>query len=120
VCYLVRFNDIRNYILTLPETKEIDHFGKPSYRINNKIFATAQPDGKTLTVKTVGEDREIYTTMDSETYRVPDTSSNLNYMHVNLETVSPEEIKGLLVKAWSSVAPKKLIRDFNESKLAGE
>ncbi|MDQ6418011.1 MmcQ/YjbR family DNA-binding protein [Paenibacillus sp. LHD-117] len=113
---MFRFNDIRNFILTLPETKEIDHFGKPSFRINNKIFATIQPDGNTLTVKTVGEDREIYTTMDPETYRVPDTFSNLNYMNINLNTVSPKELKGLIIKAWSSVAPKRSVKAFDVSK----
>lgn len=85
-----------------------------SFRINNKIFATFQPDGITLTVKTVGEDRAIYTTIDPETYKIPEAFSNLNYMHVNLNTVSSEELEGLILKAWKSVAPKKVIKTFNE------
>ena len=102
--------------MTLPETKEVDHFGKLSFRVNNKIFTVIQPDGYTLTVKTNGEDRAIYTTMDPETYSVPASFSNLNYMHINLNTVSPEELHGLVIKAWSSVAPKKLVQAFNRSK----
>ncbi|WP_258881302.1 MmcQ/YjbR family DNA-binding protein [Paenibacillus sp. sptzw28] len=114
--YLISINEAREFILSLPETVEIDHFGKPSFRINNKIFATIQPDGITLTIKTVGEDRTIYTTMDPETYRIPETFSKLNYMHINLYTASPEELKGLLNKAWRSVAPKRVVKAFDESK----
>jgi len=111
---LFQFDEIRQFIMTLPATKEMDHFGKPSYRINNKIFATLQPDGYTLTVKTVGEDRTIFTTMAPDTYSVPDTFANLNYMHINLNTVSPKELKGLIIKAWSSVAPKRIVRAFED------
>ncbi|WP_271754997.1 MmcQ/YjbR family DNA-binding protein [Cohnella sp. JJ-181] len=113
-------HDIRSFILTLPETKEIDHFGKPSFRVNNKIFATIQPEGSILTVKTNGEDRMMYTMLDPETYRVPETFSNLNYMHINLNTVSPIELKGLLIKAWSHVAPKKLVKAFDASNCADD
>lgn len=102
--------------MTLPETKEIDHFGKLSFRINNKIFAIIQPDGNTLTVKTDEEDRAIYTTMDPETYIVPDAFSNLNYMNINLNTVTPKELKGLLIKAWNNVAPKRLVKAHDASK----
>jgi len=110
-------NKVREYILSLPEAKEVDHWGKSSFRINNKIFAVIQEDGITLTIKTIGEDRTIYTTMQPETYSIPESFSNLNYMHVNIDTVEQEEIKGLILKAWGSVAPKKLVKAYNEGRL---
>lgn len=104
--------ELRSFLMGLPETKEIDHWGKPSFRVNNKIYAALQPDGTTLTLKTTGEDRSVYTAMAPETYRIPDTFSKLNYMHADLQKADPDELKGLLLKAWAGVAPKKLVKEF--------
>lgn len=110
---LISFEEIKSYMMALPETSEVAHWGKLSYRINNKIFAVLQEDGITLTVKTVGDDRSIYTVMNANVYRIPETFSKLNYMHVSLEHAELEELQGLLCKAWGSVAPKKLIKQLN-------
>lgn len=111
---MITVDQVRSYALSLPESKEIEHWGKPSFRINNKIFAVVQEDGINLTVKTVGEDRMIFTTMNPEIYKVPESFSNLNYVLVNMTLVEPQELKGLLLKAWSSIAPKRLVKEYFE------
>ncbi|MFC6226814.1 hypothetical protein ACFQI7_03265 [Paenibacillus allorhizosphaerae] len=35
-------------------------------------------------------------------------------MHVNLSTVEPEELMGLLLKAWQSAAPEKVVKAYGE------
>ncbi|MFC5700382.1 MmcQ/YjbR family DNA-binding protein [Cohnella faecalis] len=106
---MISVDEIRSYVLTLPETVEVEHWGKPSFRIKNKIFVVLQEDGRTLTVKTIGDDRAIYTELDPTTYRIPDAYAKLSYMHMNINQVEPEEARGLIYKAWSSVAPKRLV-----------
>ncbi|TVX98682.1 MmcQ/YjbR family DNA-binding protein [Cohnella terricola] len=111
---MTTIESVRHFSLSLPESKEINHWGKPSFRVNNKIFAVIQDDGFTLTVKTVAEDRSMLTTLDPETFKVPDSFSNLNYMNINLTRVEEKELKGLILKAWSSIAPKKLVNKYFE------
>lgn len=106
--------EVQSFALALPEAHEMEHWGKPSYRIGSKIFAVVQEDGVTLTVKTTGEDRIIYTDMDSAAYSIPESFSNMNYMHIHMTNADPREVKGLLVKAWSSIAPKRAIKAYNE------
>jgi hypothetical protein len=36
----------------------------------------------------------------------------MNYMIVNLVLVNSGELRGLLIKAWSSIAPKKLLKEY--------
>ncbi|MFD0674903.1 MmcQ/YjbR family DNA-binding protein [Cohnella sp. GCM10027633] len=112
---MISIAEIRKYAMNLPESMEVEHWGKPSFRMKNKIFAVLQEDGVTLTLKTSAEEREIYTQLDPRIFRVPETFSNLNYMHVNTELINPEEARLLLLKAWKSVAPKKLIKEFEGS-----
>jgi hypothetical protein len=116
---MISIHEIRNFIKNLPESQETDHWGKPSFRLNNKIFAVLQEDGVTLTIKTSREDREIYTQLDPQIFRVPETFSNLNYMNLNINLIEPEEVKLLILKAWRNVAPKKLIKTY-ESRFEGD
>lgn len=108
---MISTHEIRNYIMNLPESIEVEHWGKRSFRIKNKIFAILQEDGATLTIKASAEDIEILTQLDPRIFQVPKTFSNLNYMHINMEQIDPEEAKSFILKAWRSVAPKKLIKD---------
>ncbi|SFS62712.1 MmcQ/YjbR family DNA-binding protein [Paenibacillus sp. BC26] len=109
---MITEDQIRRYALSLPETDEVDHWGKPSFRVKNKIYAVIQPDGVTLLVKLTAEDREAYTTIDPEVYRVPPKYPTLNYVIIQLELVDPNELNSLIFKAWSLVAPKRVVKSF--------
>ncbi|MHA6484164.1 MmcQ/YjbR family DNA-binding protein [Paenibacillus sp. strain BS8-2] len=111
---MILVSEIREFVMKLPESLEVEHWGKPSFRLKNKIFAVIQEDEVTLTIKTTADEREIYTQLEPQIFRVPETFSNLNYMHVNMNRIDPEEAKSLLIKAWKSVATKKLIKEFEE------
>lgn len=112
---MMQIEEIREIALSLPGTVEVEHWGKSSFRINNKIFIVIQDDMSTITVKTTKEERDIYTSMSPETYKIPDSFSNLNYMHINLELAKKDEVTDLIRNAWGIVAPKKLSKAFFES-----
>jgi hypothetical protein len=112
---MITADDVRNIVLALPETEEHEHWGKPSFRVKNKIFATLQPDGVTLTVKTTHEDRMAFTAMAPEVYSVPDSFAKLAYMMVRMDRIEQEECRGLLLQAWSLVAPKGVVKAYEAS-----
>jgi len=99
----------------MPGAEEVEHWGKPSFRMNSKIFAVIQDDQKTLTVKTTKEERALLTQMAPKIYRIPDSFSNLNYMHINLESASEAEVTTYIQNAWGHVAPKKVAKAFFEN-----
>ncbi|MGO4274566.1 MmcQ/YjbR family DNA-binding protein, partial [Paenibacillus sp. TAF58] len=83
----------------------------------NKIYAIIQPDGVSLVVKTTKEDRVAYTTMDPNVYQLPDNFQNLAFMIIRMDRVHPEECRTMLIQAWSLVAPKKVVKAFNETSM---
>ncbi|MBS4196936.1 MmcQ/YjbR family DNA-binding protein [Lederbergia citri] len=105
--------NVRAFVISLPEVEERDHWGKPSFRVRNKIFVTIQEDGTSLIVKTTQEDRMVYTELDPSIFSVPTRYSNLNYMVVRLDLISQVELRGLLIKGWSLVAPKSLVNNLD-------
>ncbi|MDQ1909951.1 MmcQ/YjbR family DNA-binding protein [Paenibacillus sp. GD4] len=105
-------HEVRALALSLPETEEQEHGGKPSFRVRDKIYAVIQPDQVSLVIKTTEEDRQAYTTLDPEVFQVPGSFSRLAYMMVRIDRIEMDELRQLLVKAWKLVAPKRLVKAY--------
>ncbi|MDI4647486.1 MmcQ/YjbR family DNA-binding protein [Cohnella hashimotonis] len=113
---MLSISDIREFALSMPGVEEVEHWGKTSFRMNNKIFAVIQDDKKTLTVKTTKEIRALLIQMAPDIYRIPDSFSNLNYMHINLELANDAEVTEYIQNAWGHIAPKKAAKAFFENR----
>ncbi|ALA51445.1 MmcQ/YjbR family DNA-binding protein [Shouchella clausii] len=109
---MVTIDQVRQLALSLPETEEVEHWGKPSFRVRNKIFAVIQLDGVSLVIKTTKDDLLAYTTMAPEIYRIPDSFSNLAFMIVRMDRVDSGEFRDFLMLAWSLVSPKKVVKAY--------
>jgi hypothetical protein len=46
------------------------------------------------------------------TFYITDHYLNTDYMLVDLKTVSPDDLKKLLLTAWHNRAPKKLVEEY--------
>lgn len=98
-----------------PKPKKLNIGENHPFRVKNKVFAVIQPDGVSLVIKLTADDREAYTTIAPEVFSIPPTFSNMNYMIVRIDLVNDGELKCLIKKAWSIVAPKRLIKLFESS-----
>ncbi|MFC4098506.1 MmcQ/YjbR family DNA-binding protein [Paenibacillus xanthanilyticus] len=104
--------EARTIALALPGAEEADHGGKPSFRVNGKIFVIIQADGRTLTVKTTKEERALLASAEPQTYGVPEGFAHLSYMHIQLKTAEDEQVRNLIEAAWGLVAPKKTVKAY--------
>ncbi|USG64402.1 MmcQ/YjbR family DNA-binding protein [Brevibacillus ruminantium] len=99
----------------MPETEEHEHWGKLSFRVRNKIFAVIQPDGVSVAIKTTHDNRDAYTSIAPEVFRVPDSFAKLSFMMVRIDRINQKEFGDLLIQAWKLVSPKKLVKAYSES-----
>ena len=113
---MLSISEIRELALSLPGAEEVEHWGKTSFRMNNKIFAVIQDDKKTLTVKTTKEERALLIQMAPDIYRFPDSFSDLNYVHIDLEFAKDEEVTKCIRIAWGYVATKKTAKAYLDSR----
>jgi hypothetical protein len=104
----VTHDDVRKLALALPEATEQDHHGKPSFRVNGKIFATL-PGETQLNVML--DEHGIHAAIEE----APDTCKPVHWgkrlaaAGVELERATPRLVKDLLNEAWSLKAPKRLL-----------
>ncbi|HEY9195557.1 MAG TPA: MmcQ/YjbR family DNA-binding protein [Mucilaginibacter sp.] len=105
---------MKSTLLPLPGVTTKMHFEYPAFYVNNKIFANIHEKDELLAIYTT--EREKWIAHDPHTYFITPHYQNYKYMLVRLETVSPDDLKQLLITAYLARATKKLIREYEEMK----
>jgi len=99
-------------LLPLPGVTEKMCFDDPAFYVNKKIFTSIKLKDELLGVHTV--ERDKWMAADPDTFFITNHYLNYKYMLVRLETVSPDDLKKLLITAWYNRATKTLIREYEE------
>ena len=107
---------MRHTLLPLPGVNERMHFEDPAFYVNKKIFANVKLKEELLAVYTL--ERNKWMAADPITFFVTKHYLNYKYMLVRLESVSPDDLKNLLITAWHNRATKKLISEYEAFKPA--
>jgi hypothetical protein len=107
---------LRGFLLPLPGVIEKMHFESPAFYVNNKIFANVKLKDELLALHTL--EREKWMDKDPDTFFITPHYLKYKYMAVRLETVSPDDVKNLLITAYLARATKKLIKEYGEMKEA--
>jgi hypothetical protein len=109
------YADARRIVATLPGGEEVmvAEWGHPTFRVNNKMFASGAPDSTTMSVKASKEDQAELVASRPETFAVARYVGRFGWVEVQLSNVDETELRELLTDAWRRTAPKKLIRDLD-------
>ena len=99
--------------LSYPQTTEHDHFGKPAYRVNKKIFATLWLREKRAVLKLSIEHQAEYCDRHSNAFfPVHGAWGKKGWTAVELQLLSPQLFSHALTNAWLQVAGKKLVDKY--------
>jgi hypothetical protein len=126
------FDDVRRIALALPETSERPQWGNASWRVRDKPFVwerplrksdlaalgDAAPDGPILGVRVEHLiAKEALLADDPDVYFTTPHFDGYPAVLVRLEQISPDELEEVIAEAWVCQAPKRLAREFIESRL---
>ena len=101
---------------SFPEAHEKDSYGKPAFFIAKKFFTRYRKDDNSL-VFIVADlpTRDMMLELDPKTYFITDHYKDYPSVLVRMERITPDELKLMLERRWRQIAPKKLIREIDES-----
>jgi hypothetical protein len=105
---MVDIKTARKLALSLQGTVEMDHFGRPSFRANTKIFATLWEQENRMMVKLSLIDQSVFHSFDPAVfYPVPNKWGLKGATFVELSKVRQDMLKDALNIAWEAVNLKK-------------
>jgi hypothetical protein len=105
---MVSREDARQLALELPEALEQDHHGRPSYRVDGRIFAT-QWDEQHLNVMLDEGGIQTAVQDDPETCEEVWWGKRRAAVRVDLRRVEAKKLRDLLTDAWETKAPRRLL-----------
>ncbi len=106
---VITFDTLRELALSFPETTEVPHFERTSFRVKKKIFATYDDKQKRVTVKLSEMDQDIFSSVDKTAiYPVKNKWGRQGWTTIELELVCWELFVEVLTTAYCEVAPNKL------------
>jgi hypothetical protein len=105
---MVDIETAREIALSLPGTIEGDHFGLPSFKVNNRIIATLWVKENRMMIKLPLIDQAMFSSFDKNViYPVPNKYGGMGCTFFELSSVSPEMLRDGLDTAWKKIMGKK-------------
>ena len=109
---MVDIETVRKLALSFPEAVEQDHWGRPSFRVKKRIFATLWPVEKRAVLKLSQIDQSIFADYYPKIfYPIPNALGKQGWTFVELKKVRKDMFSDALNLAWKEVAPKSLLKE---------
>lgn len=100
----------RKLALSLPEVEERSHFGKPDFRVRNKIFAGLSSDHHVGNLKLTSDVQAQVLALTSSAFRPCEGAwGRSGWTYVELARADGRQLEPLMELAWQLTAPKSLV-----------
>lgn len=110
------FDDVRRIALGLPEAEErITWEVDITFRVRDKIFAMAGPDGSHVSIKASPDRQAELVDLDPETFAPSAYVGRFGWVTVDLARAEPLLLEDLIRDAWRRTAPKKLAATLDKA-----
>jgi hypothetical protein len=121
---MVSGSEVRELCLTLPRTSLGFVRNSARYRIGRIVYAGVARDEELMGFAFPKEERADLVAGEPEKFRMPpDSDLRYNWVVVRLAAIDPDEMRELLVDAWTMCVPKGVNREYrlaNDLPLDGE
>jgi len=112
--------DLLDLAASLPEAGEREYLeGSTIFTFRRRGLGYVSGDGRELFVKTTLAERDALVSTEPEVYSEWYTSGRFGWVRVQLDLVDPDVASELIIEAWRLTAPKRLVREYDESMASG-
>ena len=96
----ITFDSVREIAQTLPGAEESTSYGTPAFKVKGKLFARFHQGGEALVVSVDFDEREEMMKTSPEKFYITDHYLNYPWVLVRMSSVTPDELRDLLVGSW--------------------
>lgn len=113
---MVTLQEVKEWALAFPETVELPHFEKTSFRVAKKIFLTLDVKKHKAVVKLNEIDQSVFSSGDTGISPLQNAWGKQGWTMIDLKKVRKTLFKDALHTAYCEVAPKKIKEKFLSKK----
>ena len=111
----VTLDDVRALALTLPRTTEALVRGRVKFRVGQIVYLSFARDETLMGFAFPKDEREWLVGTEPDNFLMPRPSDlRYNWVVVRLAAIDEEEMRGLVIDAWSMVVPKSVSAPYAE------
>ena len=112
---MVTLDDVRALALTLPRTTEALVRGRVKFRAGQIVYLSFARDETLMGFAFPKDEREWLVGTEPDKFLMPRPSDlRYNWVVVRLAAIDEEEMRGLVIDAWSMVVPKSVSAPYAE------
>ena len=112
---MVTLADVRALALTLPRTTEGFVRGRVKFRVGQIVYLSFARDETLMGFAFPKDEREWLVGTEPGKFLMPRPSDlRYNWVVVRLAAIDEEEMRGLVIDAWSMVVPKSVSAPYAE------
>ena len=112
---MVTLDDVRALALTLPRTTEALVRGRVKFRVGQIVYLSFARDETLMGFAFPKGEREWLVGTEPDKFLMPRPSDlRYNWVVVRLAAIDEEEMRGLVIDAWSMVVPKSVSAPYAE------
>lgn len=110
---VVSVDDVRELALGLPRAYEVVVRGRLKFRVGSIVWLAFSRDETELGFAFPKEWREALVEAEPDKFRMPGpTDLKYNWAVVRLSAIDREEMRDLVLGAWSMVVPQYVVEDY--------
>ncbi|MGW0635963.1 MmcQ/YjbR family DNA-binding protein [Nocardia salmonicida] len=103
-------DDVRAYVLSLPQTTEQFAWGMPIFRVAGKLFLTLPEDETSMAVRCPILDRDELVLAEPDKFWIASHESGNPWVRVRLVALDDrEELEAIITDSWRQAAPRALL-----------
>ncbi len=107
--------EMRQICLSFPGVTEGTSYGRPSFLVNKKFLTRLRDEDNSMVLLEVGfDEREMLMEADPATFHFTPHYKDYPSVLARLESIDPESLRNFLERRWRKLAPKKLVKAWDE------
>ncbi len=108
---------MRELCLSFPEVTEGTSYGRPSFLVNKKFLTRLRQEDNSLVLLEIPfDEREMLMEAEPSTFHITPHYRDYPTVLARLESIDPGSLRNFLERRWRKVAPKKLVKAWDETR----
>ena len=110
-------DQVRDLVLSFPETEEGTAYGHPAFKAFGKFFTRIRGEDDSLVIVGVSfDEREMLMEAEPDVFHLTPHYQNYPSVLARLSKVDPHTVRAFLERRWRAVAPKKFLKAFDAAR----